>query len=305
MVATARHRLRLAPTSHSSFEMSRTVSDVSFFVTVLLAAAGAHDAAAEPPVPQRAAEASSAELPPSSEPLAGTRPDVPTGDPDELGAPPPPPPVTPGRGGSEPRSERGASGRRDDSGADELVGRGGDRPREPPPPTCQLPCDERGACAEQDGRCVVAGDGDCEVSLLCRVRGQCTALNGRCVATSEQDCERSADCANSNLCGLNRDDMVCVERSPERFSPALMGVGISGIAVGGLALLAGLTLAALDRNRPSGASVALMVGGGLGLAAGIPATVVGARRAAPALPQDPFEPSRQGPVAGLTLSWEL
>jgi hypothetical protein len=119
-------------------------------------------------------------------------------------------------------------------------------------------CGERGLCSAVDGQCAAVRDADCRRSLLCAL-GRCTARNGECVVASDADCAESKACREKGWCtakygrcvrDFTRDGPA--ERrargTPTGFgpdadmeirSPAMLGVGIATVAVGGVGVLFG------------------------------------------------------------------
>jgi hypothetical protein len=173
-------------------------------------------------------------------------------------------------------------------------------------------CRTRGACSEVEGVCAVARDQDCWRSEFCAY-GKCHAVGGRCVALSGDDCVASPACQQAGWCEF--DAGTC--RAPAHLVPmwksraevasggraydggtdgstnpsgggAFLGIGISLTAVGGIALLTGAVVGiecvggaaegGLNACDKGPLAAGLLLGGLGGLGAGIPLTVVGARR---------------------------
>jgi hypothetical protein len=171
-------------------------------------------------------------------------------------------------------------------------------------------CRTRGACSEVDGACAAARDEDCWRSEFCSY-GKCHAVGGRCVALSSDDCVASPACQQAGWCEF--DAGAC--RAPAHLVPvwksraevasggraydggtdgatdpsgggAFLGIGITLTALGGIALVSGVAVGieCLGMGHSGGScdkgplATGLILGGLGGLGAGIPLTVVGARR---------------------------
>lgn len=140
-------------------------------------------------------------------------------------------------------------------------------------------CAERGACTLLAGQCVVFDDASCHASRICRERGACSAVDGVCRPQSDDDCQLATICTERQLCFYDRDDDRCDDGTQRRSRAALIA-GITTIAAGGAAVIAGAFLASSPSGRDDAPGtrwgVGLLVAGGVTMAGSIPLIVHGA-----------------------------
>lgn len=148
-------------------------------------------------------------------------------------------------------------------------------------------CWEDARCSGTYGRCVLASDDDCRLSIPCRVAGRCKfdRVEARCVATPTA-CRASQDCEEKGRCDFDPEGRRC-DSGRWRDKPVLAG-GLVVMGLGAASILGGLFLLCrygVNKSWGQGNEVDLGLGGillgagaGVALFIGTPIVIAGTNR---------------------------